>query len=503
VATESAISVRGVSRTYGATRALIDVDVDVAAGEIRGLVGRNGAGKSTLVRMITGLETPDSGTVRFFGEEAPAASSPEAWRQIVGCVYQRPSVFTNMTVAENMFVGRYPQRGAGISWREMNDQARAVLQQWGVDVDPRTLLEDVPLEQRQMVQIAKALDSGTRIVLLDEPTVQLDGHAVERLFGKVRELRDRGVTFVLVSHFLKEIEQVCDSATVLRDGRILWTKQVEDLAPNELVEAMLAGQQQIVDPIGIDTASIAAIEAIRPALAVSGLTDKGGAFTDVDLEVRPGELLAIAGLGGSGKNALGEAIAGLTKPSAGTVEVLGSTVPLGSVGAAQTAGIAHVPADRHAAGFIPQLSVAENATMAIMPKLSRFGFFSPSAQKRVAKQLIDDVSLSPRRTDLEVEGLSGGNQQKVVIARALAAEPDVLVLISPTAGVDIAAKSTIYGLIREAVERDVAVVLISDDVEELLLAHRIAVMFGGRVTAELVNPDEEQIVREMEGIVAA
>jgi len=490
-----AIEVDGVSRIYGATKALQDVSVSILPGQVHGLIGRNGAGKSTLLRIITGLEHPDTGSVRFFGEDAPPASDPKAWQQRVACVYQRPSVFANLTIAENLFAGRLPQNGATVSWRRMQDEADRILDEWNIHLDPRSLLSDAPIEERQMLTIAKALSAGTRIVLLDEPTVQLEGAAIRRLFDKVQELQDAGVTFVFVSHFLREVTAICDSATVLRDGRVLWSRRGDEIRSDDLVESLLAGQEQRRHRVEDTSASAGSV-----ALKVDAMTDKTGAFTDVSFSIAPGELLAIGGVGGSGKYSVGEAIAGLRRLASGQVTVTGAPIKPGKVKASQRAGVGFVPADRHKDGYVPQLSVAENMTMAVMDQLAPAGFLSPRQQTNMAQTLIKDVALVPPNPKLAVSGLSGGNQQKVVLARALARDPRVLVLISPTAGVDIAAKDAIYALILRALEDGVAVLLISDDIEELLVSKRVLIMREGGIGAELIDPNEEDIVRAIEGM---
>jgi simple sugar transport system ATP-binding protein len=491
-----AVAVDGVTKRYGVTTALDDVSVTIRTGEVHGLIGRNGAGKSTLIRSITGLEAPDSGQIRYFGQPAPAPSATEAWRSLVGTVQQRAPMVDHLSVAENIFLHRYPRGAAGaISWKRMMREASDLLDEWDISADPRQLVGEVGVEARGLIQIARVLSLGSRVVLLDEPTVQLDRNAAKRLFDHVRAMRERGVTFVFVSHFLDEVSELCDSATVLRDGKVLWSRPAAEIGRGDLVEAVLAGAQK-----GASRLESRADAAAAPMLSVTGLTDKAGAFRNVTFDVRPGELVAIAGLAGSGKNELGETLVGERRGAAGAIAVAGRPVDTRSVRASQRAGIASVPPDRHRSGYVPQLDVAENMTMSIVQRLGRGGFVSPRARRTAATSLIQSVTLVPPRPELRVDGLSGGNQQKVVFARALALEPSVLVLSSPTAGVDIAAKDIIYDLIRQALDAGKAVVLISDDLDEIQIASRVLVMFRGGIVTELHEPAESQVVRAMEGM---
>jgi simple sugar transport system ATP-binding protein len=491
-----AVSVDNVSKNYGVTAALDSVNVTIREGEVHGLIGRNGAGKSTLIRCITGLEAPDSGEIRYFGESAPAAGRADEWQSLVGTVQQRAPMVDHLSVAENIFLNRYPRGAAGaISWKRMMAEADDLLDEWHIKANPRQLVGEVGVEARGLIQIARVLSLGSRVVLLDEPTVQLDRNATKRLFDHVREMRERGVTFVFVSHFLDEVAQLCDSATVLRDGKVLWSRPTSEIGRDDLVEAVLAGAQRGSMRLGAQSDRSSGV-----ILKVAGLGDRTGAFSDIGFEVRAGELVAIAGLGGSGKNELGEALVGERRPSAGSVSVAGKVVDTTSVRGAQKAGIAFVPPDRHRSGYVPQLDVAENMTMSIPGRLGRYGFVSPRARRETSRLLIESVTLVPPRPELLVSGLSGGNQQKVVFARATALEPSVLLLSSPTAGVDIAAKDIIYELIRKALERGVAVVMISDDLDEIQIASRVLVMVKGEIVAELHDPAESQVVRAMEGM---
>lgn len=501
-----AMQLTKVCKSYGRTQALDDVSMTIHVGEIHGLVGRNGAGKSTLVRILAGMEVPDAGAVDFFEPGMPPSRIAEKRQRLVACVYQRPTVFLNLSVAENIYVNRYPYiRRHAIPWSQMRRMAQEVLEEWEVEINPDKLISELPFEQRQIVQIARALDSGSRVILLDEPTVQIEAAAADRLFTKITDLSSKGVTFIFVSHFLSEITTVCSSATVLRDGRHLWTRPTREISQNDLLDAIMLGNGKRQDYVARSTIGATSTELIpnaaaKPRLELASLTDTHSAFSDISLLVQPGELVAIAGLSGSGKNQLGEAIVGLRKMSSGRVLVDGKELPLNSVTAALRLGIAYVPVDRHAAGFIPELDVAENITLSATGRFSKYGFFSQRSRINLAKKLIDEVSLVPDSPHTRVMDLSGGNQQKVVFARALATNPRVLILLAPTAGVDVAAKENIYALMRTALYEGIAIVLISEEIEEILISDRVLVMRQGKIIADLKSPTEEEVVRAMEGM---
>ncbi|MGH3377792.1 MAG: sugar ABC transporter ATP-binding protein, partial [Actinoallomurus sp.] len=349
------MATRAVSKRFGVTVALDEVSLAVAGGQVHGLVGRNGAGKSTLVSVLTGLVAPDAGTVEFAGEPAPPQADREAWRSRVACVYQKSTVIPSLSVAENLFLNR---QGDGlISWGALRRRARDLLDAWEVDVDVRVPAERLGVEQRQLVEIARALSHGSRFIVLDEPTAQLDGSAIERLFARMRSLRESGVTFLFISHHLDEVYEVCDTVTVLRDARHIVTSPVAELDKTALVAAMTGEATSLIEP----SERPAPTEG-TPALQVSGL-GLPGVFTDVSLTVAPGEVVGLAGSGGSGKMAVGEVVVGLRRAAYGTVEIGGVRPRPGSVPAALRAGAGFVPQDRHREGLVPELSIAENTTL--------------------------------------------------------------------------------------------------------------------------------------------
>ncbi|MFE2411727.1 sugar ABC transporter ATP-binding protein [Kitasatospora sp. NPDC059408] len=495
----------GISKRFGATVALSDARISVAPGESHALVGRNGAGKSTLVSVLTGLQNPDTGTLRYNGEPAPAPGDSDAWRSRVACVYQRSTIIPALTVAENLFLNRHSpgRQSTGalrpISWKRLRHRASELLAEYGVDVDPTARAEDLTVEQRQFVEIARALSFGARFIILDEPTAKLDARGIEKLFAKLRGLQEQGVAFLFISHHLQEVYELCSTVTVYRDARHIVTAPVAGLDQHALVEAMTGESSRGVEPSWSATGRVLPDDA-PPLLDVTGLS-LAGHYGDVDLTARPGEVVGLAGAAASGNVQLGETLAGLHRPVAGTVTVAGRPVRTGKVPAALAAGIGFVPEDRHIQGLIPQRSVAENATLTVTDQLGPYGTVLPSRTRGFAQRMIGDLDIKTPGPGTPVSALSGGNQQKVVIARALATEPHVLVAIRPTNGVDIKSKESLLGTIRQVADDGRTALIVSDELDDLRVCDRVLAMFQGRVVAEFESGwSDEELVAAMEGM---
>ncbi len=477
---ENVVAALGVGKRYGPTVALADVSLTVAAGESHALVGRNGAGKSTLVSILTGLSKPDSGVVTFGGVPAPPLGDREAWRRKVACVYQHSTVIPHLTVAENLFINRQPTRRGVISWSRLRRESRALLDSWRVAVDVDQPAGELSVEDRQLVEIARALSYGARFIVLDEPTAQLDSDAIARLFVRMRELQDAGVTFLFISHHLQEVHEVCQAVTVLRDARHVLTAPVADLSRADLIDAMTgdAGGLTVVDAAERDRVPADADD----VLTVTALA--GDAFADVSFRLRRGEVLGVAGSNASGKHQLAETIYGLRAPRHGIVEVAGARLPRGDVKAALSAGIGCVPRDRHHQGLVLGLSIADNTTLSIMDRMGTAGLASPSARSSVATKAIAEHDIVAEGPDQPTDALSGGNQQKVVLARALASDPSVLVLINPTAGVDVKSKEALLAQVERVRADGKAVLIVSDELDDLRPCDRVLVLRAGTLVAE-------------------
>jgi simple sugar transport system ATP-binding protein len=490
----------GVSKRFGASQALIDVSVVVPAGDSRALVGRNGAGKSTLVGVLTGLLAPDAGQVRLAGQEAPGLADRGAWRERVACVYQRSTVIPTLTVAENLFLNAQPTIGGWVAWAKVRREAKRVLEDWGLEVDVDLDAERLTVEQRQIVEIARALLQGTRFIILDEPTAQLEAREVTRLFERIARLQEGGVTFLYISHHLEEIYEVCRSVTVLRDGAVVANAPLDQMPKDRVVAAMVgdAGRGQSRH----DRRSVRAASTANRVLEVRGLFIPGGA-EDVTFHVAAGETVGLAGLAGSGKEEIGDAIAGLVTPSAGEIRVAGTALRPGLVADAQRKGVGYVPRDRHRRGMVPQLSLAENLTLTITERLGPVGIVLPAERDRAAARIVRSLEIVAASTEQPIGELSGGNQQKSVMGRALASEPKVLVVLHPMQGVDIASKEALFGILEKARADGMAVLMVSDDLDELVACDRILVIFRGRLVAEFgADWRDHELVAAIEGVAS-
>ncbi|MDX3112209.1 MULTISPECIES: sugar ABC transporter ATP-binding protein [Streptomyces] len=493
----------GISKRFGATVALRDARISIAEGESHALVGRNGAGKSTLVSVLTGLQQPDTGSLRFSGEPAPGFGDIDAWRSRVACVYQRSTIIGDLTVAENLFLNRQsPGAVRPIRWKQLRQRAEELLGEYGVAVDPAARARDLTVEQRQFVEIARALSFGARFIVLDEPTAKLDARGIGRLFGKLRDLQEQGVAFLFISHHLQEVYDLCTTVTVYRDARHILTAPVAELGHQALVEAM-TGETASAAPSSAGASPATPADGTAELLSIDALT-LPGVCEDFSLSVRSGEVVGLAGATASGNVQVGETVAGLHRVKAGRISVGGRAVRTGSVPSALAAGVGFVPEDRHLQGLVNNRSVAENATLTVTDQLGPFGTVLPARTRAFARHMIRDLDIKTPAAATPVSELSGGNQQKVVVARALATDPRVLVAIRPTNGVDVKSKEFLLGRIRRAADEGKAALIVSDELDDLRTCDRVVVMFHGRVVAEFDRGwKDEHVVAAVEGVSAA
>ena len=497
-AVSCAVEARGIFKSFGRNEVLHGVDFSIPVGDSRALVGRNGAGKSTLVGIITGLYPQNAGEVFLAGQPAPSPNDRRGWRERVACVYQRWMVIPQLTVGENLFLNNQPLTGSGlVDWRKLRQQSTDVLKEWDLDVSPDLEAWRLTVEQRQIVEIARALLQGSRFIILDEPTAELERREVNRLFDRIRALQQSGVTFLYISHHLEEIYEICKSVTVMRDGLIVAEAPLSELPKDKLIAAMVGEAVA-----GVETkASARVADADLP----SGLTIRGlkleGVVDGIDLDVRAGECVGLAGLAGSGKDDVAEAVAGLVKPLSGLIEICGKLAPVGDVFGMRRMGVGFVARDRHVRGLFPVMSVSDNLTITVLERMGSLGFISAETQSRKVGKQIKDLGIVTSSGAQAISELSGGNQQKTMVGRAFASNPKVLVVCAPTQGVDIASKQALYNIIGEARENGMAVLVVSDDLDELTICDRVEVVFRGKITRSFNKGwGEHEVVAAIEGL---
>ncbi|MBD0282708.1 MAG: sugar ABC transporter ATP-binding protein [Thermoleophilaceae bacterium] len=491
------VELRDATKSYGAVRALRDGNLALRPGEVRALVGENGAGKSTLVKVLGGVVRRDSGDMLVDGQSVDFHSPHDARDAGIAVIYQEPTLFPDLSIAENVVMGYHPlgsfkriDRGA------MNGQVQGLLDRLGVKLDPERPVRGLSIADQQIVEIAKALSFDARVLIMDEPTAALSGAEVERLFAVVRTLREHGAAVLFISHRLEEVFTICDTVTVMRDGAVVQDARIADMTPDEMVRRMVGRELSTLFPKQ-DTAIGA------PVLKVHRLTCEG-VFVDISFSVHAGEIVALAGLVGAGRSEVARAIFGIDKPDAGHVEIDGRRLPAGKPLTAMRAGIGFVPEDRRQQGLVMDLSIARNATMTRMRALSRLGIIGSGAENRLAREWATRLRLKFHRLENPVRFLSGGNQQKVVLAKWLATEPKVLILDEPTRGIDVGTKAEVHRLMSELASHGLAVLMISSELPEVLgMADRVLVMHEGRLTAELsrADADEESVIRAATGHV--
>ncbi|MFF0966302.1 sugar ABC transporter ATP-binding protein [Streptomyces sp. NPDC003703] len=471
------LRIEGIRKTFPGVVALDSVDFDLRRGEVHVLLGENGAGKSTLIKMLSGAYTPDAGRILAGGEEVRIHGAQDSERLGIATIYQEFNLVPDLTVAENIFLGRQPRRFGIIDRKRMETEAAALLDRVGVKVSPRARVRDLGIARLQMVEIAKALSLDARVLIMDEPTAVLTSEEVEKLFAIVRALRADGVGIVFITHHLEEIAALGDRVTVIRDGRSVG--QVPASTPEDELVRLMVGRS-IEQQYPRERA-----ERGEPLLTVEGLT-RDGVFHDVGFEVHAGEVVGIAGLVGAGRTEVVRAVFGADPYDKGDVRVAGVRLRRHDVNAAMAAGIGLVPEDRKGQGLVLDASVAENLGLVTLRSTSRGGLVDLKGQHRAAERIAGQLGVRMAGLGQHVRTLSGGNQQKVVIGKWLLADTRVLILDEPTRGIDVGAKVEIYQLINELTAAGAAVLMISSDLPEVLgMSDRVLVMAQGRIAGEL------------------
>ncbi len=492
------IAMQGIVKSYPGVLALRGVDLTVGVGQVMGLVGENGAGKSTLLKVLAGAAASDAGTVRIAGETVTLHTPRESQQAGIAVIYQELMLAEHLSIAENVFAGREPTTRLGsVDFTAMRKATARLLAELGVRASPTDEVGRLNVARRQMVEIAKALSMDARLIVMDEPTSSLTEDEVETLLDLVRALRARGVSVVYVSHRMREVFAVCDAITIMRDGALVDVVQTDEVTPDQVVKLMVG--RDLVDMYGQRPAPR---PASTPVLEVRGL-HAGPRVQDIGFTVSAGEIVGMAGLVGAGRTETALAVFGENKPTAGTVLVEGTQVALRGAREGIAAGIAYVPEDRKAQGLFLNLPIRTNISSAVLDEVSSGGVVSTRKDRDLATRLAADLRVKASSVETSVGTLSGGNQQKVVLARWLARRPKVLILDEPTRGVDVGAKAEIYRLVREIAAEGVAVLVISSELPEVLgLSDRVLVMREGHLVGVLdgSEADEQQVMALATGV---
>jgi ribose transport system ATP-binding protein len=477
------LELKGISKTFGGVEALREVDFALLPGEIHGLVGENGAGKSTLMKIIAGVHPEFSGRLLLDGRETRFRSARDAHAAGIAMVHQELSVAPDLTVAENVFLGNQPTNALGlVQWRRMAREAGEQLARFGIDVDPLTRLGDLPIGLQQLIEIARVLFSGARIVILDEPTSALSPPEVERLFATLRRLREEGTAIVFISHFIEDILRVSDTVTVFRNGRKVMDTPAASTSKGALIEAMIGKGREALEHSYTDDLMLPQASDGAVVLSVDQLS-LGRNLRHVSFEARAGEVLGVYGFMGCGQQELSRILFGKLKPDAGTLAVDGRIRKFGSTADARRAGVALVPESRRAMLF-HQEPVYKNVSISILERISAL-LLKPAREREIARRQVDQLQIRPPVVGLDLGMLSGGNQQKVALAKWLTYPPRLLVLCEPTRGMDVGAKNDVINIVRDLRAKGLAIIVLSTEPETVLsLADRIVVMKRGAVVRE-------------------
>jgi inositol transport system ATP-binding protein len=500
--TEPLLRMSLIGKRFPGVQALDDAGLEVRSGEIHALLGENGAGKSTLIKILSGAQQPDRGTIEFGGEKVTMASPHDAQRRGIVTIYQEFTLAPNMTIAENVFIGREPGLGVFVNWRKMAAETRAITARLGLRLKPMSIVRELRVAEQQMVEIARALSMKSRLIVMDEPTSALSSSEVEKLFRIVRDLKAQGLSIIFVTHRLEEVMQICDRYTVLRDGRLVGSGSIADATIDGIIR-LIVGRQ--VNALFARREKRTAVGDV--VLRVEGLSRRGNAqdqnatvLDDVGLEVHRGEILGIAGLVGAGRTEMARAVFGADRFDSGRVTIDGRAVQIRSPQDAIRHGIGLVPEDRKQQALFLALAVRTNLTMASHGRITRWGMFIDEvAERAIVEEYRKKLNIRMASPEQLISSLSGGNQQKVTLARWLALGPKVLIVDEPTRGIDIGAKVEVHQLLYEMARSGIAVIAISSELPEVLaISDRIVTMREGRVTGEIKSEDaNEEILMSM------
>ena len=485
------LTMRHIDKNFPGVKALIDVDFTLRKGEIHALMGENGAGKSTLIKVLTGVEEFETGEIMLEGKEQPVVhrSPQEAQINGISTVYQEINLCPNLSVAENLYIGREPKKLGCVDWKTMNRNARALLESLDINIDERKTVEHYSVAIQQMIAIARAVDMSAKVLILDEPTSSLDENEVEKLFELMKHLKGQGVGIIFVTHFLEQVYKVCDRITVLRNGELVDEYEVGNLPRVQLVAKMMGKDFDDLASIKPEGSSMAQKEVV---IAAKGLGHKGR-IKPFNLEIRKGEVIGLTGLLGSGRSELARVIYGADKPDVGELEVKGKKLVINKPLDAMMNGMAYLPENRKEEGIIADLSVRENIIIALQAKRGVFKRLSKKEQEEFTDKYIEVLQIKTAHRDIPIKQLSGGNQQKVILGRWLLMNPDFIILDEPTRGIDVGTKTEIQKLVLKMADEGKAVIFISSEIEEMLrTCSKMSVLRDGAKVGELQENELSQ-----------
>ena len=491
------LNMNGIDKAFSGVNALVDSCLEVRPGEVHALIGQNGAGKSTLVKILTGVYRRDRGSIVFDGT-APNFSSPRQSQEAgISTIYQELNLVPLRSVTENVMMGYEPKRWGGlIDWPEAHRRTRDILGDFGIEIDAKVPLRNYSTAVQQLVAIARAVSIDSKLVIMDEPTSSLDDREVDVLFGVIDRLRKRGVSVLYVTHFLDELFRICDRVTVMRDGRTICCKPISATSKLELIADMLGRNMEDIETAGMTGFAGGGTRTAERLLDARSVATNNR-LKHFSMNLHRGEIIGLGGLLGSGRTEAARAVFGVDALTRGKIEFKGKRITWPSPRHAIAAGVGYLTEDRKSEGIIPDLSLRENLTLALLPRLSRGGRIRHDEERRLVERFIHELDIKAAHMDQPIRELSGGNQQKVLLARWLALEPELLILDEPTRGVDVGAKAEIQRIIRDHAKKDIGVILISSEFEELVEgADRIFVLQDGRTTVTLQNPGvtEERLI---------
>jgi monosaccharide-transporting ATPase len=490
------LKARDISRAFPGVQALSGAELTLRAGEVHALMGQNGAGKSTLIKILTGVHAPDAGSIELLGQTVVPQSPIHAQQLGISAVHQESHLLPNLSVAENICAGRYPRRpwtrGGGIDWRETERRAAKLLASLGIDLDVRQLAGPLPAALQQLATVARAVSTDARVLILDEPTSSLDADEVQALFALIRRLRDQGVAILFVTHFLDQVYDICDRMTVLRNGRFVGEYACAQLDAHGLIAAMVGRELALTDrPAATEPADS---PAGPPMLAARNISRRGQ-LKPMDIELKAGEVLGLAGLLGSGRTELARLLFALDARDTGDISIDGQPARLDGPADALRLGLGFCPEDRKHSGIVAELSVRENIALALQARMGLTKFLKPGEQRQIAEKLVAALGVKTASIETPIGQLSGGNQQKAIVARWLATHPRVLILDEPTRGIDIAAKQELMSEILELARGGTAVLFISAEIDEVVrVSDRIMVLRDRAKAGELPRGTDEDAI---------